>query len=428
VKKLLAKKGPEIVFATIQKYVDRDLEKLGADDDLGDLGLLNDDEAILVLVDEAHRSHSNALHAALLQALPNCARIGFTGTPIIMGDKKRTHDIFGEFIDRYTIKESEADGATVPILYEGRYAKGASPTAAGLDEELARCSPSMSAEEREALKRKYGTLGAILEAEELIAAKAATCSATTSRTSCPTASRRRSWPSAAGPPCATRRPSSRRGTSWWPRPRLDAATRPLDDLELVGKPKKLRAAVRAPAVSSTASRALEFAAVISPDNNDPPSGRVERRRRSSPHRPLQEALRATRTRQARPARVPDREVDAAHRLRRAHRGRDVPRPPIREAELLQAIARVNRTYTRQEGGHRGRLLRHRQAPEGGSHRLQRRGHRGGAPEPRRRDPQAARPPRAGAGAVQARDIDPHIADVEAASSCSRDERLRAEFA
>jgi len=65
VKKLLAKKGPAIVFATIQKYVDRALKKIGPDEELGDLGLLDDNEAVLVMVDEAHRSHSNSLHAAL---------------------------------------------------------------------------------------------------------------------------------------------------------------------------------------------------------------------------------------------------------------------------------------------------------------------------------------------------------------------------
>jgi len=125
VKSLLRRKGPGMVFAMIQKYQDRDLDELRPGDDVGDLGLLNDDESILVMVDEAHRTQSSALHANLLQALPNSARIGFTGTPIIMGDKKRTHDIFGEFIDRYTIKEAEEDGATVPILYEGRTAEGA---------------------------------------------------------------------------------------------------------------------------------------------------------------------------------------------------------------------------------------------------------------------------------------------------------------
>ena len=86
--------------------------------------VLNEDDGILVLVDEAHRSQAADLHANLLAGLPNCARIGFTGTPIIMGEKKRTHEIFGEFIDRYTIKEAEADGATVPVS-----TRGAPPTA-----------------------------------------------------------------------------------------------------------------------------------------------------------------------------------------------------------------------------------------------------------------------------------------------------------
>ena len=40
-----------------------------------------------MLVDEAHRSHASQMHAHLLAALPNCACIGFTGTPIIMGPR-----------------------------------------------------------------------------------------------------------------------------------------------------------------------------------------------------------------------------------------------------------------------------------------------------------------------------------------------------
>ena len=270
VKKLLAKKGPDIVFATIQKYVDRDLERLGPDEELGDLGLLNDDEAILVLVDEAHRSHGSTLHAALQQALPNCARIGFTGTPIIMGDKKRTHDIFGSFIDRYTLKESEADGATVPILYEGRYAKGAVADGAGLDDELAEMFPEMTAEEREALKRKYGTLHAILEAEEVIRDKANDILRHYVENILPNGlkaqlvaiSRRAAVRYQAAMTAA-------RDALVAEAEKLDAATRQLDDLELQGKPKKLAAAVRA-ARQLDRLRTLEFASIISPDNNDTP--------------------------------------------------------------------------------------------------------------------------------------------------------------
>jgi len=81
----------------------------------------NTSEKILVLVDEAHRSHTSMLHANLMRAMPNCARIGFTGTPIIAGRaKKKTHEIFGDYIDQYTIEQSQKDGSTVKILYEGR--------------------------------------------------------------------------------------------------------------------------------------------------------------------------------------------------------------------------------------------------------------------------------------------------------------------
>ncbi|WP_372922069.1 hypothetical protein [Roseovarius sp.] len=38
------------------------------------------------------------LHTSMMRALPNAARLGFSGTPIIMDDKKCTHDIFDEYI------------------------------------------------------------------------------------------------------------------------------------------------------------------------------------------------------------------------------------------------------------------------------------------------------------------------------------------
>ncbi len=134
--------------------------------------VLNEDESILVLVDEAHRSQAGDLQANLQVGLPNCARIGFTGTPIIMGDKKRTHEIFGEFIDRYTISEAEADGAIVPILYEGRTAHGAVKDGANLDELFEDLFREHTPEELEAIKAKYATKGQIFEAPELIRDKA----------------------------------------------------------------------------------------------------------------------------------------------------------------------------------------------------------------------------------------------------------------
>jgi type I restriction enzyme R subunit len=187
VKALARRKGPGLIFATIQKYRDADTAgdaPLTADDlpkvqepkasyKVGDaFEVLNEDESILVLVDEAHRTQAGDLHANLLAGLPNCARIGFTGTPIIMGEKKRTHEIFGEFIDRYTIKEAEADGATVPVLYEGRTANGAIKDGASLDELFEDLFRERTPEELEAIKQKYATKGHIFDAPALIADKA----------------------------------------------------------------------------------------------------------------------------------------------------------------------------------------------------------------------------------------------------------------
>jgi type I restriction enzyme R subunit len=179
VKELLARPGPGLVFAMIQKYREADADLAGEGGDSGGkleekepFGLLNESDAIVVLVDEAHRSHSNTLHANLLSALPNCARIGFTGTPIIMGEKKRTHDIFGEFIDTYTIRESEADGATVPILYEGRTTRGAVTEGRDLDEVFEDMFSERSAEELDAIKKRWATKGNVLEAPKMIEAKA----------------------------------------------------------------------------------------------------------------------------------------------------------------------------------------------------------------------------------------------------------------
>lgn len=181
-KQELAKPGRDLVFAMIQKY--RGDEQVSDDDDdesdeaerppslTEPFPVLNEDESILVLVDEAHRSHTNVAHANLRQALPNCVRIGFTGTPIVMGAKQTTYAIFGGLIDRYGIRQSEADGATLPILYEGRTAQAAVQGGGQLDRVFEDMLADRTPEELETIKQKYATKGNVLESEAMIAAKA----------------------------------------------------------------------------------------------------------------------------------------------------------------------------------------------------------------------------------------------------------------
>ena len=134
--------------------------------------VINESEKILVLVDEAHRSHTRALHRNLRKALPNAAIIGFTGTPILSKEKTETREIFGEFIDKYILQEAELDGATVPILYEGRTADGFVKDAPGLDELFVDMFRDYTADELAVIKAKYATEGDVLEAPMLIEQKA----------------------------------------------------------------------------------------------------------------------------------------------------------------------------------------------------------------------------------------------------------------
>ncbi|MER5420447.1 type I restriction endonuclease subunit R [Streptosporangium roseum] len=172
-KAYLARRGPGVVFVMIQKQQDVRNRGTGVNERNSVFGELNTDESILVLIDEAHRSHGSALHANLLEALPNCARIGFTGTPIIKEKRARktTMEIFGDFIDKYRLKEAEEDGVIVPIFYEGYATKGAVRDGRDLDEVFEDMF-DLTDEQRERLQKRYATKGDVLEAEKLIAAKA----------------------------------------------------------------------------------------------------------------------------------------------------------------------------------------------------------------------------------------------------------------
>jgi type I restriction enzyme R subunit len=178
-KQLLTEHGPALVFAMIQKYRDTDTARTTAsssrmadDDDAEPFGVLNTDETVVGLVDEAHRSQTSTLHANLMAALPNAAKIGFTGTPIMREGKKKTEAIFGPYIDKYTIRQAEADGTVVPIFYEGRTAKGAVAGGSDLDELFEDMFVERTPDEIERLKARYATTGSVLEAPQLIAAKA----------------------------------------------------------------------------------------------------------------------------------------------------------------------------------------------------------------------------------------------------------------
>lgn len=85
--------------------------------------LVDDSADIFVLIDESHRSQYGdveSLHARMREALPNACVIGFTGTPLAKKERN-TFLKFGPLVQpAYTLTDAVAEGAVVPLLYEGR--------------------------------------------------------------------------------------------------------------------------------------------------------------------------------------------------------------------------------------------------------------------------------------------------------------------
>ena len=150
------------VMTTIQKFE----EALAIPD--GALEALNPAENVIVMVDEAHRSQYGSLGARMSQALPNAVLIGFTGTPIDKGFRHSTMRRFGSLIDAYTIPQSVADGATVPIYYEARLPELAIEGPESLDKLFEAMFGDETEETRTRIRRRYANKETVAEAERRI--------------------------------------------------------------------------------------------------------------------------------------------------------------------------------------------------------------------------------------------------------------------
>lgn len=156
--------GPgQTVMTTVQKFQDATAYEGPRRLD----GVLTDATNVFVMVDEAHRTQYKNLAANMRRALPNACFFGFTGTPIDKQDRS-TPRTFGSYIDTYSIQQAVEDGATVPIFYESRLPEVHLSGGQTLDEVFERVFANYTAEEREAIKRRYATEWAIAGAPRRI--------------------------------------------------------------------------------------------------------------------------------------------------------------------------------------------------------------------------------------------------------------------
>ena len=157
-KQLLSSDTSDLVMGMIHKFREVDLEET--------FPQLNDSTDILVMTDEAHRSQYRRLGANLDKAIPNAAKIAYTGTPI-----DKTEQVFGDYIDKYTMRQSIDDGVTLEIIYEGRTHNAEVSDQEGMDEMFVDVFSDYTLPQRLEFLG-YGTRDAYLEAEPTIEAKA----------------------------------------------------------------------------------------------------------------------------------------------------------------------------------------------------------------------------------------------------------------
>ncbi len=116
---------------------------------------VDSDENIFVLIDEAHRSQNGVANFEMNRIIPNACYIGFTGTPL-MKDEKESWRKFGGYIDKYTIDDALSDKIILPLIYEGRYVDLVQ-NAEQIDRHVERITEGLNDKQKKELQRYIGS-------------------------------------------------------------------------------------------------------------------------------------------------------------------------------------------------------------------------------------------------------------------------------
>ncbi len=137
---------------------------------------VDEDANVFVLVDESHRSQTgrygghSQFATRMRRLLPNACYLGFTGTPLLKKEKN-TLSTFGGLIHKYAIDEAVADGAVVPLLYEGRLVEQ-EVNGGVIDRWFEKISEGLTESQKADLKRKFSRMDALSKTGQAIRAKA----------------------------------------------------------------------------------------------------------------------------------------------------------------------------------------------------------------------------------------------------------------
>jgi len=120
---------------------------------------------LFVFVDECHRTQSGLLHDAMTAILPEAMFIGFTGTPLLKKDKKKSIEVFGGYIHTYKFHEAVQDGVVLDLRYEARDIDQHLTSEKKVDQWFEAKTRGLSNLARVQLKQKWGTLQKVLSSK-----------------------------------------------------------------------------------------------------------------------------------------------------------------------------------------------------------------------------------------------------------------------
>lgn len=113
---------------------------------------------VYVFVDECHRTQSGKLHEAMTTLLPNALFIGFTGTPLLKKDKKKSIEVFGGYIHTYKFNEAVKDKVILDLQYEARDIKQNITSINKIDKWFDAKTRGLTDFAKTELKQKWGTI------------------------------------------------------------------------------------------------------------------------------------------------------------------------------------------------------------------------------------------------------------------------------
>ena len=121
---------------------------------------------IFVFVDECHRTQSGKLHDAMKALLPGAMLVGFTGTPLLKADKRRSIETFGTYIHTYKYDEAVRDGVVLDLRYEARDIDQNITSQEKIDQWFEIKTQGLTDVAKAQLKERWGTMRKVLSARD----------------------------------------------------------------------------------------------------------------------------------------------------------------------------------------------------------------------------------------------------------------------